>query len=71
MSRTIGVDVAFWWHVQVFKTFGLDNENPFVRKLYKEVRVVIGDITIGVHIIQLEVHCHIILGVGNHIGAVF
>ena len=58
-------------HVGVLLAFGLDNENPLSRQLDQKVRVVVGDVAVRVHVVQLEMHRQIIFGVGNHVVAVF
>ena len=55
--------------VELF-TFGFGNESPPGRQLDQKIRVVVGDVAVPVHIVQLEMHRQVVLAVGNHIAAI-
>ena len=59
------------WNVKFFPAFGFDNENPLGGQLDQKIRVVVGDVTVHVHVIQFEAYRQIILGVGNNVAAIF
>src|SRR5665647_1269705 len=54
-------------HVQIFPPLGFDDENPRGGQLDQEVGVVVGDVAVRFHVVQLEMHCQVVLGVGDHI----
>ena len=48
-----------------------DDDDLLVGDLDHKIGVVVGNVAIGVHIVQLEMDSHVVLRVRDHIGAVF
>ena len=67
----LGESAHFWCHICVFSAFCFGNDYTPICKFNYKIRVVVGNITIGVDIIKLEIYREVVLGVGKDIGAVF
>ena len=51
--------------------FGFHYVDLFGGKFHKKVRVIVGDVAVGIYIVQFEVDCEVILAVGHYVCAVF
>jgi len=51
----------FQGYVEVLLALGFDDDRMFVREFDDKVRIVVGNVAIGVHVIELEMHGQIVL----------
>ena len=67
----LGESPHFWCHICVFSAFCFGNDYTPICEFHCKIRVVVGNIAIGVDIIKPEIYREVVLGVGKDIGAVF
>jgi hypothetical protein len=52
---------------KVLPALGFDDDRMFVREFDDKVRIVVVNVAIGVHVIELEMHGQIVLCVGQYV----
>ena len=67
----LGESLHFWCHIRVFSALGFGDDDTTARQFHYKIRVVVGDITIGFDVIELEIYGEVVLGVGQDIRTVF
>lgn len=58
-------------YIEVFLPFGFNDEDAFVGEFDKKVGIIVGNIAVGVDIVELEMDGEIIFGVGDDVAAIF
>lgn len=58
-------------YVQSCQTFASDNTIPSIGQVHQNIRAIVCNVAVRVHIARLKVNCPTIFSAGNHIVAVF